>query len=69
MNISGNITYRGKTSITLNVSDGDHCLNGDPMIHGKEYILNDGDVIEDMNFKPLSPKDLVWKFSDKKEDK
>jgi len=49
---------------TISITSGNYTLNGVPMELERVYEIKDGDVIEDLDPKPLdlTPDDLKWKF-------
>ena len=61
--LTGKITYTGKGS-RFSVIDGNYTLNGIKMELGKDYYLTDGDIIKNLDFKPLTSADLKWNFRD-----
>ena len=59
--LTGEVRCTGEGA--FHTGDGDFTLNGEPMEKQTEYVLKDGDVINDLRFKPPTPEDLIWKFS------
>jgi hypothetical protein len=59
--LTGKITCAAaKSAVTFR--GGNYSLNGETVILGKEYELNDKDVIIDLDFEPPTCEDLKWKF-------
>lgn len=60
--LSGCITYSGAGEKIAVVSTGNYSINGVKMIHCREYILRDGDILKDEDFTGIQAKDLKWNF-------
>lgn len=60
--LMGKFTCIGDGYLVFGTGDDNFTLNGEPMEKNKTYYLKDGDVIEDLNFKPPTADDLKWRF-------
>jgi len=61
--LSGEITYSGECNNQITITSGNYTLNGEPVELNKAYTINDGDIINDLDFKPPTSDDLKWEFS------
>ena len=60
--LTGEVKYIGEMG-AFHTGDGNFTLNGELMEKQTEYYLKDGDIINDLNFKPPTPEDLKWEFN------
>ena len=60
--LKSSVTYMDNDS-SIYISNGNHLLNNVKMKSGVAYTINKGDIIQDLDFKPLTSKDLQWEFN------